>query len=382
MDKHYDYIITGAGCAGLSLLMRLLQEPNLNKKNILVIDQSHKKENDRTWCFWEKENDLFQGIVEHNWSRVNFYSNTFSAELDLHPYQYKMIKGIDFYNYVFEFAQQFSNVVFRFEKVIAIKTENDKAIVVLELEHLTADYIFNSILFDKPLLKKHEYYLLQHFKGWVIETEQPCFDPSMATFMDFRVSQQYGTTFMYVMPTSTTKALVEYTLFTEKILQQAEYEIALKEYISTTLHINNYTIEQEEFGIIPMTNYQFPLQNGRMINIGIAGGQAKGSSGYAFKFIQKRTKELVELLVNNQPPVVKKSLLNKKFHLYDSVLLHVLHHKKMEGSEIFAQIFKKNKPETVLNFLDNESSLADDLKIMGSVPSGIFLTAAFKEMFR
>jgi lycopene beta-cyclase len=62
--------------------------------------------------------------------------------------------------------------------------------------------------------------LLQHFKGWVIETAKPAFDPSQAIFMDFRVSQQNGTTFIYLMPTSSTTALVEYTLFTEKVLPQ------------------------------------------------------------------------------------------------------------------------------------------------------------------
>ena len=33
--------------------------------------------------------------------------------------------------------------------------------------------------------------------------------------MDFRTDQQHGTTFIYVKPFSATKALVEYTLFTE-----------------------------------------------------------------------------------------------------------------------------------------------------------------------
>jgi lycopene beta-cyclase len=32
--KHYDYIITGAGCAGLSLLMRMMEDPFFLRKNI------------------------------------------------------------------------------------------------------------------------------------------------------------------------------------------------------------------------------------------------------------------------------------------------------------------------------------------------------------
>ena len=50
----YDFIIAGAGCAGLSLLYRILQEPALQNKSVLIIDKDTKNSNDRTWCFWEK----------------------------------------------------------------------------------------------------------------------------------------------------------------------------------------------------------------------------------------------------------------------------------------------------------------------------------------
>ncbi|MDA9638819.1 lycopene cyclase, partial [bacterium] len=51
----YDFIIAGAGCSGLSLLYKILQTPSLQNKSILVIDKDQKKNNDRTWCFWEKK---------------------------------------------------------------------------------------------------------------------------------------------------------------------------------------------------------------------------------------------------------------------------------------------------------------------------------------
>ena len=74
--------------------------------------------------------------------------------------------------------------------------------------------VFNSIYEPHDATPK-TIRLLQHFKGWVIETNEPSFDPNKATMMDFRVSQQHGTTFAYVLPFSATSALVEYTLFHE-----------------------------------------------------------------------------------------------------------------------------------------------------------------------
>ncbi len=361
--------------------MRLLQEPTLQHKKILVIDQSPKTKNDRTWCFWETNNGLFEPIVHHHWQKIQFLSNQFSGNITIAPYTYKMIKGLDFYNYVSNYAKKFTNVTFLYKKVDFISSEKHNASAVIGNETFTAEYIFNSILFNQPKIPKGKYYLLQHFKGWVIKTTEPIFQPNLATFMDFTVSQQHGTTFMYVLPTSTNEVLIEYTLFTEELLQQANYENALKDYIGNKLGISNYTIEHEEFGIIPMTNIDFPKHKGRIVNIGIAGGQAKGSSGYAFQFIQKRTAEIVISLIKYQHPFTKTKLKEKKFKLFDSVLLNVLYNKKLNGDTVFAAIFKKNNPNTIFRFLDNESNLLEDLQIMNSVPTSVFLRAALQELF-
>ncbi|OYZ49418.1 MAG: hypothetical protein B7Y15_10370, partial [Bacteroidetes bacterium 24-39-8] len=79
----YDYIITGAGCAGLSLLMRMMEDAFFADKQILLIDASPKQSNDRTWCFWENGAGLFESIVKHSWAKVQFASDYFSGLLDL-----------------------------------------------------------------------------------------------------------------------------------------------------------------------------------------------------------------------------------------------------------------------------------------------------------
>ena len=66
--------------------------------------------------------------------------------------------------------------------------------------------------------------LLQHFMGWEITTETPVFNPEIGTLMDFSLSQQHGITFMYILPVSPNRALVEYTLFTGEVLPKEEYK--------------------------------------------------------------------------------------------------------------------------------------------------------------
>jgi lycopene beta-cyclase len=386
MHKHYDYIFTGAGCAGSSLLMRMMREPFFAGRKILIIDQSPKTKNDRTWCFWEKSPNIFEPIVYHRWEKLNFYTDTFSTTLNIHPYQYKMIRGIDLYEMVKTESEKHPNIEWRYETVKSINTKDNNAVVGLENETLTADYIFNSIqnIPQRASLlegKRGNWHLLQHFKGYLIQTTHPSFNPTQATFMDFRVHQKHGTTFMYCLPVSETTALVEYTLFTKEVLPQEEYDNELNTYIASLVNGNEYRIIHEEYGIIPMTNQEFPLQDKKIIYMGIAGGQAKGSSGYAFQFIQKRTEKIVRGLMNGATDFSQRSFNDKKFHFYDSVLLNVLCKNKMKGAEIFERIFQKNPPERVLRFLDNESGSAEDLRIMASVPAGVFLKAAFEEFF-
>ncbi len=380
--NHYDYIISGSGAAGLSLLLRMMQNAFFNDKKILVVDKEPKTSNDHTWCFWEKDPGLFEPVVTHQWQQVHFYSAQFSGLLDLSPYRYKMIRSADFYAFVLAEAANQSNITFLYGVVEATGNAGEKALVVVDGQRYTANYVFNSILFAPPSVPAGKYYLLQHFKGFVIETGTASFDPQAATLMDFRVSQQHGTTFMYVLPVSSTRALVEYTLFTASLLPREQYDEALRTYINSTLHITDYTIVEEEFGVIPMTNINYTRQVDRVINIGSAGGQTKASTGYTFQFIQKEADKIVQSLQRYGYPKFDEHLVKRRFKMYDSTLLNILTNNKMPGSKIFADMFQKNPAERVLRFLDNKSTLEDEINIMGTLPQRVFMRAALQEFFR
>lgn len=378
----YDYIISGAGAAGLSLLYRLMQHRSFDHKKILVVDKEPKNKNDHTWCFWEKQPGIFEPVVHQKWQQVYFFSNDYSALINLEPYYYKMIRAVDFYEYVISKAIERVNITFKYGNVQAAGNEGDKGLIVLDGETYTASYVFNSILFTKPAIPHDKYYLLQHFKGFVIETPEAAFNPEEATLMDFRVSQQHGTTFVYVLPINENRALVEYTLFTKQLLNNADYTDALHNYISNFLRINDYKVVEEEFGVIPMTNMKFVKQVGRVINIGTAGGQTKGSSGYTFQFIQKHSEKLVSELLRFGYPKNEDDFTDGRFKIYDSTLLNVLSKEKVPGDKIFENLFRKNPVDRVLRFLDNESSFEDEINIMATMPRSVFLKAALQEIFK
>jgi lycopene beta-cyclase len=382
MDNTYDYIIAGSGAAGLSLLYALLCEKELRHKDILIIDKDEKKQNDRTWCFWEKTPGPFEEIVHHQWKNLIFHNEDFSKELPLEEYTYKMIRGIDFYNHVLELARQFKNVTFHHEEIKSIESEEHFGIVKTNNSEYKAPFVFNSTsLFQPEINTKNS--LLQHFMGWVIETPTESFDPRVGTLMDFRVHQNHGDTFMYVLPTDKRTALIEYTLFTEKLLDKDEYKKEIENYIDKYLNLTNYTIAETEFGVIPMSLAKFERHskdNPHVYNIGTAGGFTKASSGYTFQFIQKHTKEIIASLKKNKVIFQTPTLSEKIFQWYDSVLLDVILEKKTTGKKIFSIMFKNMKADHILKFLGNESKLWDDVKIMIRLPIHHFLVSGIKQL--
>ncbi|MFN4006237.1 MAG: lycopene cyclase family protein [Chitinophagaceae bacterium] len=388
LTPHYDYIFTGAGCAAFSVVLRILQMPSLQQKRILLIDKDAKQSNDRTWCFWEQSNGFFQNIVYRQYQYIHFRSSSFSSKFNIAPYQYKMIRGIDFYNNALRQIQTQPNITFIQDTVADITTHKLGAIVTTTNgAKYTATYVFNSILFEHLYPKnsvnniaKNQYHLLQHFKGWIIETDSDVFNTNEATFMDFSIPQKHGTSFVYVLPFTARKALVEYTLFTEQLLSQNEYDNGLQHYIHQHLGISHYSIVEEEFGIIPMTNYPFEKGTANIIHIGTVGGVTKASSGYTFQFIQKHSDAIVAALSKGLSPQTTTSFWKQRFQLYDATLLHVLATKSMPGDAVFAQLFAKNTPQRILAFLDNDTNFLDELKIMSTVPTTIFMPAALRQI--
>ncbi len=372
----FDYIIAGGGCAGLSLAYHMLQTP-LQEKRILLIDKDNKTTNDRTWCFWEKEPGPFEEIVYKKWKNLYFYGEGFSKLLNISPYQYKMIRGIDFYQFVKEQISKFENLQVLHRHVQKIEDTSEGGKVTLDGKTYTADLIFNSIPQKNRTNNDHYYHLLQHFKGWVIQVGQSAFSPGEATLMDFRIEQYDDTRFVYVLPIDEKTALVEYTVFSPNVLGQEVYEQALKSYVSDFLKIETYKIIHTEFGVIPMTNQPFLPKHGKhIINMGTAGGQTKPSTGYTFTRIQQHTQQIVKDLLDGKQPLRDKGFANNRFWWYDSILLNVLLKNRSKGKHIFTSLFKSNAAPTILEFLDEKTNVFQELKITNTVPRLPFLKAA------
>ncbi|MFA7326716.1 MAG: lycopene cyclase family protein [Candidatus Kapaibacterium sp.] len=374
----YDIIVCGGGMSGLSLAYRALQSGVWANKSILIIDKSDKSSNDKTWCFWENSTSPFEEIIFRKWDEMRFISvDNRSFQLDTGNYSYNMIRSIDFYKHTLEYLKSQPNVTIANENIVSSNTINNSCVVVTDVSKYQSEYVFNSI-YEKPKLEEKHTYLLQHFKGVMIESNELSLDPKEIYLMDFRTSQENGNTFFYVLPTSETSALVEYTLFSDKLLAKEVYDKRIEEYIREVLNIKEYKIIESEFGIIPMTDYPFIRSNGNIINIGTMGGDTRGSTGYTFTNTQKTISKIIASYQESDTPHFKEEHITTKHKLYDSTLLKVLADGKYQGHQLFTDMFTSAKASDILAFLDGESSLKQDFKVIKSLIPQYFIKPFFR----
>lgn len=370
--QQYDFIMAGGGVAGLSLAYHLAQSP-LGHRSILIIDRDAKDHNDRTLAFWSDQPTCFDSIISRSWDRVRVASEDFESTFALDHYRYNVIRGIDFYRFVHRDLSARPNVTFVQGEIARIEDGQDGAVVIVNGQQYAGRWVFDSRFDPRAFQPAHTSTLKQHFKGWVIETGTPAFDPDAPTLMDFRTPQRGEARFAYVLPFSDRCALVEYVL-----LSPAHATSALQSYIEQVLGIKDYRIVSREGGVSPLTDYPFPRQQGQhILTIGTPGGRVKPSSGYAFMRIQADSAAIVRSLGRFGHPFALPAD-SRYFKFCDSLMLRVMRSRCDWLKPLLVTLFRRNPIERVFRFLDEASSPAQNLLLMASLVPQLIVRFAFE----
>lgn len=374
-SRTFDYIIAGAGSSGLSLAWYLVNS-ELRDKKILVVDRSLKPENDKTWCFWSNGNPNFEHLILQKWSRAEIFVNDEQISETLSEYPYYCIRSGDYRRALLDELERVPNVTLLESAVGELTGSEEKAIVKTENGTFSANYVFQSCL-PPPVKNSPSYPLIQHFLGWEITGEREVFEPGSFIFMDLDETYKRGLAFMYVLPLTKKRALLEYTIFSPSVEPAPVYEDKLELYIYNRYGLKriNYTIDRTEYGEIPMEDSMYgPWYAPRVLNIGMRGGLTKPSTGFTYSRIQNHSRQIVRSLIESGEPAPPPRSA-RRYRIYDLWLLQILHDHPDEAFDVFYALFRNNRLDDLFRFLGEESDIGQDLKIMTSVPWKPFFRA-------
>jgi len=381
----FDFIIAGGGASGLSLLWNLISSPVLGNKQILVLDKDLTPRDDKTWCFWDDNHFPVKELIHHTWDELSVKTTKHDESELLTDYKYHCVRSFDYSKHMLSEGKRKRNIHFLEAPVEAMFSKNGLGVIKTPDAELKAPMVFQSVA-PPPSFKdaKVDNSLIQHFLGWEINTDSPIFDPKKALLMDFDVPQMNGVTFMYVLPFTENRALVEYTIFSENVLPRQKYTDELKKYISAKYNLSavNFTVRREEYGEIPMEDRTYnPWYSKNIYSIGSVGGQTKPTTGYTFTRIQAQCKKIVQRLEQNQP-LPEEWMSSYRFRVYDMMLLSLLKTDPKTTITIFGELFKRNSFDRVLHFLDEKTNIFQEISIFASLPYVPFLKSIYKMKHR
>ena len=383
-----DLIIAGAGCAGLSALWHVLRSPARDRR-VIVVDRGFEPGDDRTWSFWGTSDAPFAQLADRRWDRLHVrfpgWETTGrlrrpSGRSPAGRRTYMRVRRRDYDREVLDEASAHPNVRFVAQDIVDIRDEPGGGVVVLPEGELRAPVIFQSAQLapdDRSRAVRHP--LRQHFGGWEVRTERPVFDPQVVTLMDFDTDQHDGTAFFYVLPDAPDRALVEHTMFSLQPRDRRFYDEHVAAHLEA-LGAGEVEVTRTEYGSIPMEDRRLHQRWGDHVwNLGTVGGMTKPTTGYTFQRIHRHTRHLVSRWAADGVPSAQPDA-PWRYRFADRTLLNILHHHPERGRPIFERLFRTTGIDDVLTFLDEDSTLADDARMMAKLPWPPFLRAGALEL--
>jgi len=375
MSEAFDLVILGGGCAGLSLSMALAAQGGRAPRT-LVIESRTEYTNDRTWCFWKDPSAPAPYPSQHRWQTMRVANAGHSVLLDCGSTPYQMVAAQDFYAAAQASIDRQPNMVLRRgTSVVGEPSHNDG---VWNIRTSSGQVTARSVVDTRPpqLPRRDGATLWQSFYGHEIECSVAVFDPSSLDLMNFLPPDARDVAFVYVLPVTPTRALVELTVFGATPLAPRQLRARLDAALAQRVGAAPFTTLRSEHGILPMGLHEVPRPAHKSFaKVGVMAGGARPSTGFAFQRIQRWAGECANALVSRGHPVAH-SPDPLPLRVMDQIFLDVLRAEPHRGGAIFFSLFSRADPARVIRFLSGDAGVADSLAVVAAMPVVPFVGAA------
>jgi lycopene beta-cyclase len=400
MRPEYDIVILGGGMAGLSLAVRLA-DTAFSPWRVAVIEPRHEYQRDCTWCSFALPDypHPFSDVVSTRWHEWQVSQAHGVVHTCAHPdVAYVMIDSGDFYAAALAKLATASHIdVLRGVSatectLIEDATHKQAVAITTNIGRTCAKLVFDSR--PKTVLSDNAW--RQVFCGVEVESARPIFDPMCARLMDFSVMTADDANagrvhFMYLMPSSTRRALVEDTWFIQKrdLAAAPNMEANIASYMATHFANEQYRIVYREQGALPMDPMLRPSNvASRHVVIGAAGGMTRAASGYAFFDTQQACAVIAAALLQRvnadrklAQPFVLPRWRSATSYWMDGVFLRALQQAPEIAPQLFYELFRGVPPAGLARFLSGVGSNSDVLRVIAACPKWRFIRAAISAAF-
>ena len=364
----HDAVIVGAGLSGLSLAAQLAAGPWADRRVLIVNDQHHDIRS-RAWAYWTSNPGWLSSAATGAWNAIAVHAAGSFRLMPLHPYRYVSISGDALADVLHARLSMCPHFELVSGNVESVRDMREHALVRLDGRDVSASWAFDS----RPLGSDQAWPRLV-FLGWEVEVDCDSFDPDVATFMDFRGRPAGRVSFCYVLPTTARHALVEIAEF-QWHESAPDLESSLAEYLRNVCGLVSWTATRTEAGVLPLARPRVAGPNGRVVPIGVRGGRLKSSTGFALERIQRQSAAIAASLSRHGHPHGIPPHTRRHAWL-DGIFLDVIRSDPDLVEEVLGRLFARNGAPAVLRFLDEDSSIAQEARLIATLPVLPFLRAA------
>jgi lycopene beta-cyclase len=359
-----DVAILGGGCAGLSLAARLAR----SDISFRVVEPRESYSDDRAWSFWRTGPDPFEDCVRRSWTRWTVEGPRGTVRRGSGRLHYQTVAAGAFYGRALDLIGDAPG------GSIAHGARAETTTPVpggVRIDTTEGAFAARQVIDARPPARRPGYG--QFFLGREIALGHAAFDAGTVPLMHFRRGYSRGVDFLYVLPFAEDRALVEVTSFAPASPRRAAFEAWLDAEIAG-LGIGAHDVLREESGALPMEVGYRDATESHVTRIGLGGGAARPSTGYAFQRIQAQADALAAALIAGEPPRLPPERPMTRF--MDRVFLQVLAAAPERGPDLFESLFRNAPPERLERFLSGSTRAADRLSVMAALPPLPFLRAA------
>lgn len=377
MADTFDLVILGGGCAGLSLSMALAVHGGRCPRT-LVIEPRTEYTNDRTWCFWDDRSRAVPYAIQHRWQTMQVANAGQSVSLDCGSTPYHFLAAQDFYAAAQASIDRQPNIALRLGTSVVDEPVRSAADGVWHIRTSAATVTARAVVDTRPtqLPRRDGAVLWQSFYGQEIECSVAVFDPSSVNLMNFLAPHPRHVPFVYVLPVTPTRALIEITVFGAAPLARQALSTQLEAAIAQRVGSASFTTLRREHGILPMGLTVAPQATHKScVRVGLMAGGARPSTGYAFQRIQRWAAECADSLVSGGNPTRHRPD-PLPLRVMDRIFLDVLRADPNRGGALFFSLFSRVEPARVIRFLSGHGSVFDGLAVVAAMPVPPFLRAA------